>query len=118
MRRFMLASFVVLAVGCGGAAPIELHERLDVDDLPPVDVHVRVQPEHRRDADRYLHAAVATLQTCEEWLGAFPHPSLTIIDPRRQGGTTASRGPPRAQGGPGGGTPPPPRAGGGTPPRG
>src|SRR2546427_1260433 len=92
MRRFMLASFVVLAVGCGGAAPIELHERLDVDDLPPVDVHVRVQPEHRRDADRYLHAAVATLRTCEEWLGAVPHPSLTGIDPRRQARAAAAGG--------------------------
>jgi hypothetical protein len=90
MRRFILASCAVLAVGCGGAAPIELHERLDVDDLPPVDVHVRVQPEHRRDADRYLHAAVATLRTCEEWLGPFPHPSLTVIDPGRQASTTSA----------------------------
>src|SRR2546428_13800943 len=77
MRRFILASFVVFAVGCGGAAPIELHERLDVDDLPPVDVHVRVQPEHRRAADRDLRAAVATGRACEEWLAAVsPPPAL------------------------------------------
>jgi hypothetical protein len=42
---------------------------------------VIVQPEHRRDAERYLRAAVATLRTCEEWLGPFPHESLTIVDP-------------------------------------
>src|SRR2546427_11546980 len=118
MRRFMLASFVVLAVGCGGAAPIELHERLDVDDLPPVDVYVRVQPEHRRDADRYLHAAVATLRTCEEWLGPFPHPSLPGIDPRRPAGPAAARGTLAARRGPGGGPPHPPSRGKGHPPGG
>src|SRR5437879_886944 len=90
MRRFILASFVVLAVGCGGAAPIELHEQLDVDDLPPVDVRVQVQPEHRRDADRYLRAAVATVRTCEEWLGPFPRTSVTVIDPVRQPSTTSA----------------------------
>ena len=84
MRRFILAFFVALAVACGGAAPIELHERVGADDRPPVDVRVRVQSEHRRDADRYLRAAVATLSTCERWLGPFPHPSLTVIDPGRQ----------------------------------
>lgn len=86
----MLASFVVLAAGCGGVPPIEVHERLDADDLPAVDVRVRVQPEHRRDADRYLQAAVATLRTCEEWLGPFPHASLTVIDPGRQASTASA----------------------------
>src|SRR5947207_10032491 len=84
MRRFMVASVAVLAVGCGGATPIELHERLDADDLPPVHVSVKVRPEHRRDADRYLRAAVATLRMCETWLGPFPHTSLTVVDPGRQ----------------------------------
>src|SRR2546428_9311115 len=96
MRRFILASFVVLAVGCGGAAPIELHERLDVDDLPPVDVHVRVQPEHRRDADRYLHAAVATLRTCAEWLGPVPRPAPVGSASRTARTATGHRAAPRS----------------------
>src|SRR5437762_9696247 len=90
MRRVSLACFVAFAVGCGGAAPIDRHERLDADDLPPADVRVRVRPEHRRDADRYLRAAVATLLTCERWLGPFPRPSLTIVDPGRQAITTSA----------------------------
>jgi hypothetical protein len=91
MRRFALAFLAVLAIGCGGGAPIELHERLDADDLPPVDVRVTVQAEHRRDADRYLRAAIAALRTCERWLGPIPRASLTVIDPGRQA-TTAYAG--------------------------
>ena len=84
MRSLMAAWIALAAVACGGAAgsaAVEMHERVQVGDLPPVDVRVRIQPEHRSDADRYLRAAVASVRTCEEWLGPFPRTSLTIVDP-------------------------------------
>src|SRR5438034_5158782 len=85
MRCFAAASAalaVVSSAACGGASapPIDLHERVDVSGQPPVEVCVRVQPEHRRDADRYLRAAAATLRLCEEWAGPLGHDSLTIVD--------------------------------------
>jgi hypothetical protein len=89
MRALTVASVALLAASCGGAAgvppvtpvTVDMHERLDVGDLPAVDVRVRIQLEHRRDAERCLRAAVATLRTCEGWFGPFPHPTLTIVDP-------------------------------------
>ena len=49
--------------------------------MPAVDVRVVVQPEHRASGGRFLHAAVMSLQTLTPVLGAFPHASLTIVDP-------------------------------------
>ncbi len=85
MRGLAAASAVLVIVSsaaCGGASvsPIDLHERVEVSGQPAVEVRVRVQPEHRRDADRYLRSAVATLRLCEEFAGPLGHTSLTFID--------------------------------------
>ena len=80
----MIATAVAaLTAACAAApsSPVELHARAEAPSRPAVDVRLLLQPEHQRDQDRYLRAAVATLTTCGEWLGAFPGGSLTLVDP-------------------------------------
>lgn len=60
---------------------MELHTRVEAPPRPAIGVNVLLQPEHRRDGDRVLRAAVATLNVCSDWLGAFPHGEVTLIDP-------------------------------------
>jgi hypothetical protein len=60
---------------------VELHGRAAPASLPAIDVRMVLQPEHRRDGERMLGAAVATLNVCSEWLGAVPRASLTLVDP-------------------------------------
>lgn len=77
------AAAAALTAACAAApsSPVELHARAEAPSRPPVDVRLLLQPEHRRDQDRYLRAAIATLTTCGEWLGPFPGASLTLVDP-------------------------------------
>ena len=90
----MIAAATVLTAACVSTPPpgVELHARFDAPPLPSVDVRLLLQPEHRRDADRYLRAATATLKTSGEWLGAFPGGSLTLIDPAWRSGSAAAEG--------------------------
>ncbi|OLC42094.1 MAG: hypothetical protein AUH43_23425 [Acidobacteria bacterium 13_1_40CM_65_14] len=68
-------------IGCGPGSPVDVRGRFSADGPSPVEVRASVQAEHRRDAPRYLRAAIASLQTLTPWLGPFPHSSLTIVDP-------------------------------------
>ena len=82
MRCLIAVCAAVLTAACASThAGFELQARVDVPSLPSVDVRLLLQPEHRRDADRYLRAATATLKIGGEWLGAFPAASLTLVDP-------------------------------------
>jgi len=47
------------------------------------DTHLRllVQPNHIGQAERYMAAARTALQHYEEWIGPYPYPQLTIVDP-------------------------------------
>jgi hypothetical protein len=69
-----------------------VHGRFEAPSLPSVDVRLLLQPEHQRDAARYLRAATATLKTCGEWLGAVPDASLTLVDPAWRSGPAAPEG--------------------------
>lgn len=51
--------------------------------LGPVKVTLLVQPEHDADVDRYFRAALAGIKWFGLWYGAYPYPTLTIIDPPR-----------------------------------
>jgi hypothetical protein len=64
-----------------GTAPVELSARFEAADAAPVEVHAIVQGEHRQNAPRYVRAAIESLKTLTEWLGPYPHSSLTIVDP-------------------------------------
>jgi hypothetical protein len=45
-----------------------------------------LQPNHMRQAERHLHAARAALERYREWIGPYPYPELTIVDPGPGGG--------------------------------
>jgi hypothetical protein len=40
-----------------------------------------VQPDHRAQAVRFLHAAQAAQERYQQWIGRYPYPQLTIVDP-------------------------------------
>lgn len=80
------------ASGCvrgGGVAPVEFGDRFEAADVPPVEVRAIVQAEHRRDAPRYLRAAIRSLALLTPWLGPYPRASLTMVDPPWHSATTA-----------------------------
>lgn len=79
----VLSAALLVASGCvrRGTAPVELSTRFEAADVAPVEVRAIVQAEHRQHAPRYLSAAVESLKTLSEWLGPYPHSSLTIVDP-------------------------------------
>jgi hypothetical protein len=60
---------------------VDVHGRYERAGAAAVDVTIRVQPEHAREGDRFLQAAVATLRTCDDWLGELPTAPLTLVDP-------------------------------------
>lgn len=49
--------------------------------LPPVTVRLLLQPEHAAQAERHFEAARAALGMFGAWLGPYPYPELTIVDP-------------------------------------
>ncbi|MDX1501762.1 MAG: M1 family metallopeptidase [Thermoanaerobaculia bacterium] len=49
--------------------------------LPPVAIRLLLQPEHRRQADRHLHATRAALKLYGRWFGPYPYGHLTVVDP-------------------------------------
>ncbi len=51
-----------------------------VDD---VEVRVLLQPDHADQADRHLQAAMGSVAYFQEWIGDYPYPNLTVVDPRR-----------------------------------
>jgi hypothetical protein len=60
--------------------PIALHTRVEIPEQRPVDVRIALQPEHARDADRYLEAAVATLKTCVALAGPLDVQEIALTD--------------------------------------
>ena len=88
----LVAVLALSAAGCGTAsraAAFDAHQRFEAPGQRAIDVRISIQPEHRRHQQRYIAAAVAALKQSSEWLGPFPHASLTIVDPPWQGPTTA-----------------------------
>ena len=49
--------------------------------LSPVEIDLFLQPDHRRQAGRYLGAAEAALAGLGLRLGAYPYATLTLVDP-------------------------------------
>lgn len=72
--------------------PLDLRGRFDEPPLPAVELRLLLQSEHRRDADRYLSAAQASLRIWAEWLGPLPRTTLTLTDPPWGTGTPPSAG--------------------------
>jgi len=49
--------------------------------LPPVEVRLLVQREHRRQASRYIQATLAALKYYGTWFGPYPFGHVTVVDP-------------------------------------
>ncbi|MFQ5718416.1 MAG: M1 family metallopeptidase [Acidobacteriota bacterium] len=49
--------------------------------LPPVKMHLLLQPEHASQADRMFAAARASLKYYGTWFGPYPYDHVTLIDP-------------------------------------
>lgn len=64
-------------------------EVLDVSEeelrLQPVLIRLMLQPAHRAQATRYFEAAKAAIRGYGLRLGAYPYPTLTMVDPPRGG---------------------------------
>jgi hypothetical protein len=56
--------------------------RVEFAEQPPIDLRIALQPEHARDADRYLGAAVSALQTCTAIVGRLNLQEIALRDPR------------------------------------
>jgi hypothetical protein len=63
----------------------ELGMDVDALRLQPVEITLLLQPAHRSQADRYLEAAKAAIRGYGLRLGAYPYPTLTMVDPPRGG---------------------------------
>jgi len=55
--------------------------RFEEPGLPPVDLHLLIQPEHAGQAERHLAAARAALLHYGTWYGPYPYGHVTFIDP-------------------------------------
>jgi hypothetical protein len=64
--------------------------RVFTQDVDGITVRLLLQPNHVDQVTRHLNAARVAIQTYREWIGAYPYPQLTIVDPgpgaRRAGG--------------------------------
>jgi len=60
---------------------LEVVDRFEVADLPPVDIRLLIQPEHRHQADRHLYATKAALSSYGSWFGPYPYGHVTVVDP-------------------------------------
>jgi len=60
---------------------VEVRDRFAEPGLPAVDLRLLLQPDHRRETERHLTAARATLKLYGQWFGPYPYDHLTIVDP-------------------------------------
>ncbi|WP_345269556.1 M1 family metallopeptidase [Nibrella viscosa] len=57
------------------------HFQVVEDKWRHVSIELLLQPEHRYQAQRHLEAAKAALAYFDKYLGRYPYPNLTIVDP-------------------------------------
>ncbi len=63
---------------------VERKQRFEHPTLPPVEMRLLLQPEHRGQDDRHFAATAAALRYYGEWYGAYPYGHITIVDPAYQ----------------------------------
>jgi hypothetical protein len=83
--RALIAAWLLAAcaTACSGSgsAPIESRGSFEPPGGTRVEIRALVQPEHGREAPRYLRGAVAALGTVTPWLGPPQRSSITLADP-------------------------------------
>jgi hypothetical protein len=65
---------------------LEYRQQFRHAGLPPVEMRLLLQPEHRGQQDRHFAATAAALRYYGEWYGPYPYGHLTIVDPAYQSG--------------------------------
>jgi hypothetical protein len=50
-----------------------------------VKIRMLMQPGHMASAPRYLQALKGTMRKFDEWIGAYPYPQITVVDPPHGG---------------------------------
>ncbi|MBI4517189.1 MAG: M1 family metallopeptidase [Deltaproteobacteria bacterium] len=60
---------------------VEIADRFD-----DVALRLLLQPQHAAQAGRHLEAVKAAMVRLRDWLGPYPYPQLTIVDPGHGGG--------------------------------
>ena len=58
-----------------------LEDRFEVEGLPPIDLTLLLQPEHRAQAERHFAAAKAAFESYGRWYGPYSYGHATIVDP-------------------------------------
>lgn len=53
------------------------------DRARDVDIRILMQPDRVSQVDRYMQATKASIEYMQEWVGDYPFPNLTVVDPRR-----------------------------------
>jgi len=51
-----------------------------------VKIRMLMQPGHMASAPRYLSALKGTMRKFDEWIGPYPYPQITVVDPPHGGG--------------------------------
>jgi len=65
---------------------IDPRYRVIDDDRDSPHIRLLLQPNHLDQAPRHLQAARAAVTRYRDWIGAYPYPQLTIVDPGPGGG--------------------------------
>ncbi|MEE9554975.1 MAG: M1 family metallopeptidase [candidate division Zixibacteria bacterium] len=53
------------------------------DRSQDVDIRILMQPDRLNQVDRYMQATKASIEYLQDWIGDYPYPNLTVVDPRR-----------------------------------
>ena len=51
-----------------------------------VNIRMLMQPGHMASAPRYMDALKGTMRKFDEWIGPYPYPQITVVDPPHGGG--------------------------------
>ncbi len=60
---------------------LEFKQRFEEPGLPPIEMRLLLQPEHRGQEGRHFAAARAAFRTYGTWYGPYPYGHVTIVDP-------------------------------------
>jgi hypothetical protein len=53
------------------------------DRAQDVDIRILMQPDRTSQVGRYMQATKASIEHLQDWIGDYPFPNLTVVDPRR-----------------------------------
>lgn len=63
---------------------LDYRQQFRHEGLPPIEMRLLLQPEHRGQEDRHFAATAAALRYYGEWYGPYPYGHITIVDPAYQ----------------------------------